>query len=532
MAGIDARSHPGGRVDCDICIVGAGAAGIALALELNGTPQSVALVESGDTPFRHRPQMLYRGENIGMPNFSVAKSRLRRFGGSTTRWGGQCRPLDTLDFEKREWIDNSGWPLSRAELDPYYERAHRTVSLGPYRYEPSALSREGLCDLPLDPEVIETIIYQFSRRKDFAQTYGAALEASDNVTVWRNANAVEIVSSPNGNEVQTIKARTFNGRKIEFAARTYVLALGGIENARVMLASNRTERAGIGNRHDLVGRYFADHPYFTVGHFEPSGPAFDRNWCVIENYDSQGDITGGHGAFRLPEAVQKREQLNGAAAYLIRRPAHKTGPQYYAPAMRSANFLIEVLRHYDLSDGRLASHVTQAVKGAAQVTRNLAQSVSHKVVPKHVMSVRTVIETTPVRDSRVLLGPARDAFGMQRVQVDWRIREDDKRGLSHLIDSLGAAMARSGAGKLVVDDSRLENGWPASMVGGKHHIGTTRMHEDPAQGVVDPDCRVHGMRNLFIAGSSVFPTAGYANPTLTIVALAIRLADHLRSQPR
>jgi choline dehydrogenase-like flavoprotein len=530
LPSLDARRHPGGRIESDICIVGAGAAGIAMALELAGTARSVTLVESGDTPFRHRPQLLYRGENIGLPSFSVAKSRLRRLGGSTTRWGGQCRPLDPLDFEERDWIDHSGWPFSRAELDPFYARAHKTLSLGPYRYDLEVLRNGSRADLPVDPQQIETIVYQFSRRKDFANAYGDTLERAANLTLWRNANAVEIVTNASGSKVDAIHARTFNGRRLEFSARSYVLALGGIENARLMLASNRIESSGVGNRHDLVGRFFADHPYFTMGYFEPNKPEFDHNRYTIEDYETQALEIGGHGGFRLPDAVQRRERLNGAAVYMIRRPSFKIGPRYFSRPVRSANFLVDVLRHYDLPDGHLAHHASTALRGIPQLADNLIRSVRHLVRPDHKLSLRAVIETSPDPDSRVLLGTAKDAFGMPRVQVDWRVREDDKRGLLRLIDWLCASLSNSGAGSVVLDESRLDNGWPASMVGGKHHMGTTRMHRDPWQGIVDPDCRVHGIGNLYIAGSSVFPTVGYANPTLTIVALAIRLADHLKAQ--
>ena len=520
----DARRVDRDLIETDLCIVGAGAAGITIARELAGAPFRVLLVESGDFAFRHGPQLLYHGRNVGLPSFSIGKSRLRRFGGSTTRWAGQCRPLDPIDFEKRDWVPNSGWPFDRAHLDPWYERAQQVCTLGPYDYAPEAWRDVDGGPLPFASDMIEARIYQFSRQPDFGTAYRRDLEAAGNVDVLLNANLAEIETREPVREATGLRFTTLNGRNFRVQARAYVLACGGIENARLLLASNRVATRGIGNDRDLVGRYFMDHPYFFMGAFDPAEPRFDRSFHVIEKYGAQRV----NAAFGITEHRQREERLNGASVYFIRRPRSKTLGSYFSPGGRAFARLIEVLRHDELPDGRLRRDAIDAIKGVKDIGRTVVRQATEILKPNPALVLRATIEPTPDPSSRVLLDTAKDRLGMPRAKVDWRIRPDDRRALDRLIDLMKVEMPRADLGRIVPDTSPDAAGWPASMSGGKHHMGTTRMHDDPAQGVTDGNGKVHGMANLYVAGSSLFPTAGYANPTLTIVALALRSADHLR----
>ncbi len=529
MAFHDARRIDAGIIAADVCIVGAGAAGITLARELAGHSRRIALIESGDLEFRHLPQLLYRGENIGLASYSTARSRLRMFGGSTTRWAGQCRPMDAIDFERRDGIAHSGWPFGRSELAPFYRRAQQVCNLGPYDYSPSFWRAAGHETLPLDAAGLEARIFQFSFPRDFGESYRRELAASRDIDVYLNANVVEIDVDEGATRVSGLHVATFNGRRIRCEAAVYVLACGGIENARLLLASNRVARAGVGNQHDRVGRFFMDHPYFMLGYYQPASSRYDRGIHVIEDYARVGSEQKCHAALALSEDLLRAERLNGAAAYFVRRPSYKALPEYFTPAGRSFVHLVDVLRHQELPDGHLVRHMANVIAGVPDVGRTLARQIGHAVRPARVLALRAVLEATPNPDSRITLGTRVDRFGMPRVQVDWRLNSSDRRGLERLLDLLQAQFARLQLGSLVLDRAQDEAGWPASMTGGKHHMGTTRMHPDPREGVVDADCRVHGCTNLYIAGSSVFPTAGYANPTLTIVALAIRLAEHIRA---
>jgi choline dehydrogenase-like flavoprotein len=524
----DARTLTAAVVTADVCVVGAGAAGITLAREL-ARHARVVLIESGDFDFHRRTQSLYRGENIGLPNYSTVHSRVRMFGGSTTRWSGQCRPLDAIDFEQRDGIAHSGWPFAREELEPYYPRAQDSCKLGPYDYRPSFWCPAADGALPIEDAALERRIFQFSYPRDFGQAYRAELAAAANVDVYLNANVIEIQMDQPASQVTGMCAATFNGRRIRFVAGTYVLACGGIENARLLLASNRVASHGIGNQHGLVGRFFMDHPYFLLGYFRPAKPAYARGIYVIEDYQDAGSEQKALAALSLNDRTLRQERLNGSAIFFLRRPLYKTLPEYYSAGAKSLVHMVDVLRRRAAPGRDLGGHARQVVSGFTDVGLLLGRQMAHLARSRSLLALRAIVEATPNPDSRVRLGAGKDRFGMPRVQVDWRLNSSDQLGLKRLIETMHAEFARLGLGTLVEDSSHDAAGWPHSMTGGRHHMGTTRMHDDERRGVVDANCRVHGCTNLYVAGSSVFPTGGYANPTLTIVALAIRLADHLKS---
>ena len=529
MSFTDARTvEAGAEIGTDLCIVGAGAAGIALAREFVGAPFRVVLLESGDVRFARRPQRLYVGDNAGVPNYATAHSRFRVFGGSTTRWPGQCRPLDAIDFESRDWVPFSGWPFDRAHLEPWYRRAGAVCHLSADDFEPAAWQGGGPA-LPLDGDDLEPILFQFGHPTDFGRIYRSELEAAANIETLLHANAVEIVPEAGRREVRAVTVRTFAGSQFQVRARAVVLACGGIENARLLLASNRYAPAGLGNEHDLVGRFFMDHPYLTTGYLAPADPAHARGLHVIDTFKRVGWEQRAHLGYALAEGVQRQEQLNGCSAYFIRRLHSETAPEYFSAGGKSFAHLRDFLTD-KVPDKQIGRHLRNLALGYRDVGITLARRTADLVRPKRCLALRIIPEATPCPDSRVTLSDARDELGMPRVRVDWRLNPDDRRGLERLRAALQAAVRERGLGTLVDDPSEDETGWPASMMGGKHHIGTTRMHADPKQGVVDPDCRVHSLANLYVAGSSVFPTSGYANPTLTIVALALRLADHLKAR--
>jgi choline dehydrogenase-like flavoprotein len=526
MSFTDARTvEAGTEIRADLCIVGGGAAGITLARELIGAPFRVLLLESGGLRFERRPQRLYIGENVGLPNYATAHSRFRVFGGSTTRWPGQCRPFDAIDFEARDWVPYSGWPFGRAHLEPWYRRARAACNLSSDDFEPAAWL-DGAPALPLGDD-LEPVVFQFGHPTDFAKAYRSELEAAANVEILLNANVLEIEPDAGLRQARAVAVRTFAGSDFRVRARAIVLACGGIENARLLLASNRVARAGLGNQHDLVGRFFMDHPYLTTGYLDPADPADARGLHVIDSFKRVGWEQRAHLGFALAEGVLRRERLNGCSAYFIRRLRSETAPEYFSPGGKSLAHLRDFLID-KVPDKQLGRHLANLALGCREVGITLARRAADLVRPKQCLALRIIPEATPRPDSRVMLSDERDELEMPRVRVDWRLNPEDRRGLERLRAALKSAVRDRGLGTLVDDPSDDETGWPPSMAGGKHHIGTTRMHADPKQGVVDPDCRIHGLANLYVAGSSVFPTSGYANPTLTIVALALRLADHLK----
>lgn len=522
------RLNDGTAIRANTCIVGAGAAGIALAREFDGQGERIAVLESGGSDFRRRTQRLYIGDNVGMVSHSTYKSRIRMYGGSTTRWAGMCRPLEPIDFERRPSIEHSGWPFSREHLEPYYRRAQDICHLGPYDYDPTTWTVNGRSLLRVDERHLGIRVYQFSHPLDFGKAYADELSASRNIDLYLHANVVEIEVDTDVRRVTGLRVATFEGTRIRLSADRYVLACGGLENPRLLLASNSVAEGGLGNRYDLVGRFFMDHPFFFAGHYEPSTRAPGHRLHVIEDYGEMGSVHRALAALALPERTLREEGMNACAAYFIRRPNHKTLPEYFTTARQSLNQIGDLLRGVDVPDIGLRQLGRNVTRGLGDVSRSLALQAVELARPRGRLALRTTLETTPNPESRVTLGERRDRFAMPRIQVDWRLNPNDRRGLNRLHDVLRTEFERLGLGRIYEDPSLGNAGWPLSMSGGMHHMGTTRMHENPRQGVVDPDCRVHGLANLFVTGSSVFPTGGVANPTLTIVALAVRLADHLK----
>jgi len=524
----DARQlEAGAEIRADVCIVGAGAAGIAIARELLGQQQRVALLTSGGFEYARGPQMLYAGDNVGMPAYTPYRSRVRMYGGSTTRWTGHCRPLERLDFERRDWVPHSGWPFPMDALDPYYRRAHEVCRLGPYDYSPSTWSADGTRPLPVDPHTLDVRMYQFAHPTDFGKIYHDELGAARNVDVWLHADVLEIEAAADARRVSGLRVVTAPGKEVRFVADRYVLACGGLENPRLLLASNRVAAAGLGNQYDLVGRFYTDHAFLFQGWFEPLVP--DADWTLnVIDYEKVGSNQRAHAALALPERTICAEGLNDCAVYFVRRPSFKLQPAYFSDGVKSFTQLADVLKGQDLVDRSVGRHLINVAAGLPAVGTTLARQAIEMVRPRPRLALKTVIETTPNRASRVSLAEQRDALGMPRVRVDWRINSGDQRGFKRLYEVMRTELARLGLGSLVEDPAVDSDGWPVSFSSGMHHMGTTRMHDDPRQGVVDANCKVHDLANLYVAGGSVFPTGGIANPTLTIAALAIRLADHLK----
>ena len=527
MALLDARRlAPERPLLVDLCIVGAGAAGIALAREFIGSRCRLAVLESGGLRYSPRVQRLYAGENVGVPSYALTYSRFRVFGGSTTRWPAQCRPLDPLDFQPRPGIAHSGWPFDHRHLEAWYPRAQAVCGLSVD--DGSAWAPESGAS-PLASAELEPILFRFGYPRDFGEAYRREFERSANVDVVLGASAVEIEPAPDLRSIRAIRAKVLEGRDLQIEARAYVLACGGIENARLFLASSRIAPAGVGNQHDLVGRFFMDHPYLTTGHFVPAAPEHADGPHVIRSYKRVGRDQKFHLGFALSQRIRRDEGLAGCSAYFFRSLASEAAPEQFSRGGKSWRRLAELLEHRTWAGAAVGRHLWQVAKGYREVGLTLARRASEAIRPRHVLAFRTILETTPRPDSRVTLGTSRDRLGMPLVRVDWRISDSDRRGLERLRRAMAAAIRGNGLGTLIEDPGVDEAGWPHSMEGGKHHMGTTRMHPDPKQGVVDPDCRVHGIANLYVAGSSVFPTSGYANPTFTIIALTLRLADHLKA---
>jgi choline dehydrogenase-like flavoprotein len=529
MTLVDVRQCvPERPIQTDLCIAGAGAAGITLAREFLGTRCRVTLLEGGGLQYSRRVQQLYAGEHVGQPSYALAYSRFRVFGGSTARWAAQCRPLDAIDFQVRPGFARSGWPFDRRHIEAWEPRAMAVCRI------PTEETRcTWMCDgasLPIADDELDAILFRFGYPRDFGQAYRPDFERASNVDVLLHANLVAIRPALDLRSIQAMQVKTVDGRSFEVRSKVYVLACGGIENARLLLASNQVAPAGIGNGYDLVGRFFMDHPYMTTGHYVPASPTYAAGAHVIHSFKNAGLDQTSHVGFALNERVRREEEVTGCSAYFIRSLASEAAPEHFSRGGKSRQRLAEFLAHRALPGADIGHHLWHMARGSRDVALTLSRRMLELVRPRHVLAFRTVLETMPRADSRVTLTSTRDRLGVPRARVDWRIDAGDRRGLDRLRQAVARAIATKGLGVLIETEGVDDHGWPVSMEGGKHHMGTTRMHVEAKLGVVDPDCRVHGIENLYVAGSSVFPTSGYANPTLTIVTLALRLGDHLKSR--
>ncbi|XSG81693.1 MAG: FAD-dependent oxidoreductase [Methyloligella sp. ZOD6] len=511
-----------------ICIFGAGAAGITLALELAKKKIDCLLLEGGGLEFQADSQKIYDGEVIGDQHTDLAYSRLRQFGGTTGHWTGLCAPLDPIDFEKREAIPHSGWPVTRVDLDPFYARAQPYLQLGPFAYRTAdwAGTMEGE-PLPLDPAKVGNAIYQNSPPTRFAVAYMAPIEASKTIRCYYHANLTGLDIDA-ADKITGAELKTFHGKTIKVKADHFVIACGGIENARLLLNFTKDRPAGIGNQNGLVGRYYMDHLNCTLGSFVPADPQLNLDFYAtqeVKNAEGEASVYIG---LKLPADVLRTERLRNNTAFLAPIWEDET----FNDDFRDHSWVAFSSIAKAMADGQVPDQLSSRLCTILDDPGSVATGITRHVMRKMQsaggiarVDFKQDAEQAPNPDSRVTLYDAKDRFGMQRAALDWKISETDLLSLRRTHELIGIAMGEAGLGRV-----KLGLGLPPNdhdIYTGYHHIGTTRMHEDPRQGVVDAHCRVHATKNLYMAGSSVFTTAGTANPTLTITALAVRLADHL-----
>lgn len=510
MAFIDARALPdASRIEADLIIVGGGLAGIALARELAGGPIRIAVLESGGREIDMDNQSLYAGsatvrapDNADRPlNDYPAQSRIRALGGSGHVWGGKCAPLDPADFAQRDWAPHSGWPMSREQLQPFYDRACDLLGIPHFGPDTPVLRDPARRPLDLDPRD-----GFFPAPRYFSKISGGADKAAfdsfrtdfadaPNITVYLHANVTQVRLARKDDKVEGLDVACLGGTRHTARARIYVLATGGIENARLMLASNTVRPEGVGNRYDLVGRFFQGHVTYAMdGDAETEGSAVH-----VARAESM--------ALYVPPGRAQPHCVIGSGL---------TGQT----RMKTGNFTLTLYNGGPPGSGTPTQAETSVIRQAA--TRLDAGKDEGQLLGCFAMT-----EHFPNPDSRITLDTADlDPLGMPRIKLDWVYSKADWDSFERTTAAMGDALGASGQGRLCWPVQRTD--YVAISSASRHHMGTTRMHADPKKGVVDADCRVHGAANLYVAGSSVFPTSGIANPTLTLLALTLRLADHLK----
>ena len=491
---IDARTVPDGTVlQSDLVVVGGGPAGIAMALALANAPFRVMLLESGGMNFDGPTQALYDGTKTGVSYLGLQASRMRYLGGGTNIWGGWSRPMDRIDFEERSWVPHSGWPFGLEALTPHYQRAQTLCEAGPWLYEKAEKWSPELGPMiALGEGGVATRWFQFSKMRNsvlpthFGLRYADDLKRVRNLSTYLHANVTRIGLAHGGAKIDRLDVATLSGRRFVVKPRVAVLAMGAMEIARVMLASNDVMPAGVGNANDLVGRFFADHP-------------IPRDIATLVLFDG-----------KLAPYYQNNQLISRA---VMRAGLFPSEAYRRARAVMDSSITVENATKLD----ELGRSTVAATAAALGVDAGNAAA----------FSLGGGCEVTPDPDRRVTINGGRDALGMPKVKLNMRLADSDLAQFRNTLKELGRQLlaARTGMVRLNLKE---RSQWLAALDWGNHHMGTARASADPKKGVVDADLKVHGVANLFVAGSAVYPTYGAVNPTLSILALALRLADHLK----
>jgi len=563
----------------DLAIIGGGPAGLTIAREFFGTGVRVLVLESGARAENAAHSALNTVESVGDPKtpaqltkraaFHAANAafwrqeeqpfgvRCRTLGGSTAAWAGKSAAFDAIDFAKRPWVAHSGWPIAREALDGFLDRAAAHLNLGPNVYDDGFWAQSGAAppQPQFDPGLLRSFFWQFARSRidhmDLMR-FGPEFEreTATNVRVLTNATVTEILTTPDGAQATGAAIASLEGRRGRVLAKTIVLAASGIENPRLLLASRSARPEGLGNAHGLVGRFLMDHPGARIAHFERSDVARLAHRFGFYTLSHQGRAHLYMHGLALSPAVQEREGLLNCALYMMEERAPDDPWDALKRLLRfksKAAFadLWAVAKSPWLLSKGLAMTAFQSrlmpgflkdiiVNIAVRVNPNfvaqefLSRGLPHKLIG---LNIDTICEQSPDPESRITLSDRVDALGVPLARVDWKLDPKAGASLIRLAKLIEAEFPKAGLPKPVlapwVHSGRIEE---AAIIDMAHTVGATRMAPDPREGVVDPNCQVHGVSGLYVAGGSVFPTSGHANPTLMILSLAIRLADHLKHQ--
>jgi choline dehydrogenase-like flavoprotein len=508
------------QVSAALCIIGAGPAGLEVARCLDGSTVPIVVLEGGDFDYDPQTQRLHRvvcaGKAIRSPNSRFnrhlppdvrSESRIRQFGGTSNIWSAKWKALSPEDFEAKGWIAHSGWPLRYEELLPYYRQVVEGYGLPPSLLDAEAFRLDG-GQGSLDESLGRTIYYKQPHPLTFNGAFRRVLEASGTVTVILNANVTRLVMDTDAARVRYVVANSLTGKEIHVRAETFVLAGGGLENARLLLALK--DRAGqTGGDHGLVGRFFMDHPKVIHGRLVPGQPFKLARFLMPKRRKS-----GIAFAFCLSPALRERSSLPNYRTELL--PTRGRTPwgaslTTVRDAWRARRWS-RVLSTSAIILLQIPLHVLRLV-----LLRYLGLASEYHLVHH--------LEQLPHPQSRVYLSSTdTDAFGEPLVVLDWRLTEQDRAAFQAYLTTLQVEIARHQIGTVVYPSGDVDLD---ALADAAHHMGTTRMGTSSAEGVVDGDCKVFGIENLYVAGSSTFPTGGNANPMLTILALSRRLSHHL-----
>jgi choline dehydrogenase-like flavoprotein len=552
----DARTiTPNTVIEADLCVVGGGAAAISVTLEYMNSGKSAIILPGGGPNQTARNIDLYRGKVDSPKNHEpLEENRLRMWGGTTTVWGGRCLPFDPIDFEERSWIPNSGWPIGFDELQDYIARANEVSEAGKADFDARSVFPDEQSEILRgfdNEEFVTWPLERWSIPTDFGKRYQTAFHHASNVRVLMYSHAIHLQMDPGGTRMDHVVAATKPGRLFRIKAKNFVIGCGALENARLLLAANDVLPEGIGNKHDLVGRYYQSHRFGVCGYVKLKDPFKDFM------YEFEKDQEGVYcrRRFWVTPETQKEHQIGNVIGFFFRgvsaESEHRNAmvslvmlvKTLLGGAQKGPKRLIQIIQ---AQRRELIAHLGIVLKdlpsifeqvGAVAYTRFIQKRRLPIILPSQKANVFPLFyqtEHAPLWESRVLLDPSSvDEFGMPRLEARIRFSDIDYRTIRTFVSMFKKRIEETGLGTFNLSEKeRSFLGQPdqKKFNSNAHNIGTTRMSTSPGHGVVDTACRVHGVENLYVAGASVFPTSGHANPTLMIVALALRLADHLKAK--
>ncbi|WP_339632259.1 GMC family oxidoreductase [uncultured Sneathiella sp.] len=454
-------------VESDVCVIGSGAAGITIARSLARQGKKVILCEGGALDYSDESQEIYLGETIGDVYFDLDVARLRYFGGSTNHWHGICRSLEAIDFDRSYISEALKWPITKSDIDPYLDEACGILDIG--------------SDFP-EVEIgrrIRTVTFKESLPTRFAEKYLEEIQASDKIEMITNANFVDVEVIDR--RISQAMFKSYNGKHLSVRAENVVLATGGIENSRLLLWLHRNHGDRLYDKRLPVGEYWMEHPEYFIG------AAFVEKKVL------------NHASYSLDGFAQKEEGVLNCCISV-----------YEAEATATERLLEDLLCVAPTYGGKMAELMEMDLACGA--------------------IIETVWELEPLKSNRIELSDSeKDKFGIPRPVLFWKKSPFDRRTLAVSTEVFNQWLHESDLGRLKLDEWMISDmPYPETYApGGFHHMGGTRMGVNPEVSVVDSNCRIHGTKNFYVAGSSIFTTGGYTNPTLPIVQFSLRLADHL-----
>jgi choline dehydrogenase-like flavoprotein len=509
----DAREiESGSQIFGDLCIIGTGPAGLTLALDWNRENSKVILLEGGGFEYESEQQNLFAGEIIGQNYYPIESSRIHAFGGSSFLWGGFCSPLDDIDFKERDWVPNSGWPIGLNDLKPYFKK-----TAGIYELEHDNFN----CDFYLNMDenreslfsesyYVKDKIWQFSPPTRFGQKYKDAILNSPNIDLFTYARVTEIHMGENSNTVEKVVVRNLAGKRHEVFAKNFVLAAGSIQNARLILASGEVTQPLMGDSYENVGKYFMEHIEINSGELWLKG----RN--NYEFYERIWKKTKNRAELAIKSDAQKRFQmLNGTISLnpLAKGKTHE-------------NFEENLNNKGPDAKSKKNKSIIERIKRKLNKT-----TLMHNESYFNAFNLYIRMEQAPIAESYVKLIDEKDELGLEKTALNWQLGDLEKHSILTLMNLVGEQAGIEGLGRIRFEEYMTQLTLSSNnekMIPGCHHMGTTRMSSDPKKGVVDKNCLVHGLSNLYVAGASCFPTSGAANPTFTLSAMSLRLSDFLK----